>query len=502
MKILLLMPKIFYECWPFPTDFWRCWRKIAGTTLPQLAAVIPEYYCDIFDGNVEKISLSEYKDKLAQYDIIAISVISPAASLNTEITIRMIKKISKDITVILGGHHATFYDRRWIQKGADIVVRREGEETFKAVIAAICNNEDLKGIKGITFKYNDEIIATADRDHILDLDKLPIPAWDKLSLANYKFKLGGKGFTASIETSRGCKHKCIFCCASSMWRYSQRYKSVERVIKEFKYLYKRGIDNIVIADDNFGSNYQRDKRILEGIISENMNVYLWMFCRADLIFNHPDFIELAVKAGLKEVIIGYESLNEEILKKYSKQIEDGMAVENFKDVYKALKQSNVLVFGAFVEDSLSGSNIYRNTMKHHSVCDIAMHQELIPMKGILGYEGLKRRRIIAIDTFYNARYISAYNGRKRNKVSISILERLQSIINGNAFKIMISSNTRHRREILGLYFILFKKLIIATPRKIVNFLICICPWISLKRRQDKIVARYINDRYIDALFRR
>lgn len=499
MKTLILTPKIIYESWPFPTDFWRSFRCVMGVTLPQLAAVIPEYECDIFDGNVEKISLKKYKEKLAQYDVIAISVVSGAAAINTEITLKLIKKISKDIFVILGGHHATFYDKRWIQKGADIIVRREGEETFREIIEAIYNDEDFKKIKGITLRDNDEIVATPDRDFILDLDILPIPAWNKINLSNYKFNMGGNGFVASIETSRGCIHKCTFCCATSMWKFTQRYKTAERVISEIEYLYKKGVDNIVIADDNFGANYERDIKILEGIIQKDMKLYLWMFCRIDTILNHPNFIKTAMSAGLKEVIVGYESLNGEILKRYNKNITN-LSFADFKGAYKTLQQNGVLVFGSFVEDVIYNDNGGSERIKNTSICDIAMYQDFIPMRGVLGYEDLKRRNLIAIDTFYHDRYISAYNVRIGGRAFITIFKLLQAIVNYKIFKIIFSNNSRNRKAILELYLLLLKKLLRATPRKIANFLICICPWYSLESRQKKIVSRYIDERYINVLF--
>ena len=501
MKVLLIMPKIIYEAWPFPTDFWRCLKKIAGVTLPQLAAAIPEYHCDIFDGNVQKMTLKQYVNMLSQYDVVALSVTSSGLALNSEITVKLIKAISRDTLIILGGHHATFYDKEWIDKGADIIIRREGEQTFREVIDALSKGRDLAEVAGITFRKKGEVVVNPDRDFISDLDSLPFPLWEKLELANYKLSLGGKGPGATVETSRGCGHRCTFCCASSMWKYYQRYKSVERVLEEFRYLYRKGVDNIAIADDNFGSNYQRDMEILGGIVKENMKLHLWMFCRVDSVLIHPDFIDLAMRAGLKEVIVGYESLNQDTLARYSKGLGREITVKSFENAYDVLRRNGVLVFGAFVGEVFDGKEA-GDSIKTGPICDVAMYQDLIPMKGIEGYEVLENKDIIAVDNFYYDRYIPSYNKRKGFKTVLVALCQLGSVINPHILKMLFFSNRRNRRALLDVYRTLFKKLFSFSPRKLGNFLISISPWYSLDYRQKKVVSRYTDNRYIDSLLRR
>lgn len=501
MKILLMIPKVIYESWPFPTDFWRCLKKVAGVTLPQLAAAIPGQQCDIFDGNVEKTSLKQYAKMLSRFDVVALSVVSSAVALNTEVTVKLIKAISPDTSIILGGHHATFYDKQWIDKGADVVIRREGEETFKEVVGVLEKGGDLAGITGITFRNNNGIIVNPDRDFIFNLDSLPFPAWEKIEFSKYRLNLGGKGIGAAVETSRGCGYRCAFCCASSMWKHSQRYKSVGRVLEEFRYLYRKGVDNIAIGDDNFGSNYERDIKILEGIVKENMKLHLWMFCRVDSVLTHPDFIHLAMKAGLKEVIVGYESLNQETLDRYSKGLKREITVKNFEDAYNLLRRHGVLVFGAFVGEILSSAKA-DNSIKTGPVCDVAMYQDLIPMRGIEDYERLEEKELIAVNSFYYDRYIPSYNKRKGFKTVLVALRQLSSLVNPHIFKVLFLCNTRNQKVLLGVYYVLFKKFFSLSVRKLVNSLICVFPWGSLGSRQNRIVSRYTNNRYINSLLKK
>ena len=65
---------------------------------------------------------------------------------------------------------------------------------------------------GIAFGEGDEVVRTAPRKLIKDLDSLPIPAYDLLPMhlygrSRYLFSPSG----ATMHHSRGCTSKCSFC---------------------------------------------------------------------------------------------------------------------------------------------------------------------------------------------------------------------------------------------------------------------------------------------------
>lgn len=90
---------------------------------------------------------------------------------------RSLKKIKKDIKILLGGPEVSFEEKDLLLKNdcIDYIIRGEGEFTFKEFIRAYSKGESLSNIKGLTYKLDDKIIQNEDRELIKDLDLIKSP---------------------------------------------------------------------------------------------------------------------------------------------------------------------------------------------------------------------------------------------------------------------------------------------------------------------------------------
>ncbi|MCK5358740.1 MAG: cobalamin-dependent protein, partial [Elusimicrobiales bacterium] len=200
-NVLIMTPSSLYRRWPTTPDTTKMATNAAPVTMPQLAAALPKHNVKIHDGNAYDISLTEYAELLQWADIVAMNIMSSYAALNSELNIRFIKKIKPEIKVILGGHHATFQAQEWLSKGADVVVRREGEITLPEVVDALIEKKDLARVLGISWCLQGDIIHNQDRPFIENLDSLPLPRWDLMNFGKYYLYLRKKGYQACLETS-------------------------------------------------------------------------------------------------------------------------------------------------------------------------------------------------------------------------------------------------------------------------------------------------------------
>ncbi len=496
MKILLLNPKTIYESWPI-TDLLKYICKVYCLALPQLCATVPEYDCDMFNGLVEHCSLKEFFRMLSSYDVIGISAVSAPQSLSIEITIKVIKKIDRNKIIILGGHHATAYHKEWIQKGADIVVRNESEISFPLVIEALSQGRgsSLSGIKGITYREGDDIKVNTDMEFIQNLDTLPLPRWDKINFFKTVPLSKYKGYTICVETSRGCIYNCVFCSVPPMWRHTQRFKSVGRVIKEFEYLYDLGIRNIEIADDNFGAFYERDKEIFSRLINKNIDVNIGAFMRADYILEHPDLIETAARAGLREILIGYESCDDTELDIYNKRLAN-MGARDYLEVYKILRGNGVFVIGSFVKIPLQTKS-NSNKIDISKICDIPLYADYIPTKDHISFSELMKRNLISLDTFYYIMYLYRHEKLRTKAGIVRYLKTIMDLFNLNAIKYLVFGSSFERDWIYSTYVQMFKHLFCRLSlRRVIDFLICISKKYSTQEKQSMILSRYLKDDYI------
>jgi radical SAM superfamily enzyme YgiQ (UPF0313 family) len=164
--------------------------------------------------------------------------------------IASVKKSLPDILIIVGGPHVQQAEDYLGEDPIDIIVLGEGERTFTDILDV--NNNDFSNIHGIAYlNAHGDIVKTPERERIKDLNEIPSP----LS-AMQLIDDDGKPIYPSIsyETSRGCPFKCAFCeWGTGAIGTKMNQFSMERVKSDWEIIVKAGIENIWLADSNFGA---------------------------------------------------------------------------------------------------------------------------------------------------------------------------------------------------------------------------------------------------------
>ncbi len=494
--ILFLKPKNLYRSWPFSNDFMRHIFAAPSCAFPQLAGAIKDRRIPIrfLDGVFARsLSLTDYATILSKPWVIGISVVGPTVALDTELTVQLIKKVNPGAKIVMGGIHPTFYDREWLERNVDIVVRGEGEKTFPEVIACLETGGDLSKVMGISYRDGDCLRQNPDREFVRDLDLLPMPDWSIVDFSLYNIYLRPGGRTAALETSRGCPYRCTFCPATHMWRHTQRFKSAERVLAELEDLYGRGVRQIVITDDNFGARRDRERVIFAEIQRRGIEIRFWSFLRADLAIKDPQFIAEAARAGLKFVLVGYESLSEAMLDRYAKHPSGRVTIQDYMRAYKVLKQHGIFVYGLFVRDfDLSGQEKTAPWRMVKKVADISAQTRFIPIKGLPGSEQLVQQGYEIKDMFYHDRFWPSYRRGKQSQRFRFVWTAIYDLVKPENFLKLAFGTYVERRFFANLYKGLLSDLIHVTPRGLRSFLITSHPFLSPQEKQQKICNLYLS----------
>ncbi|MBI4448374.1 B12-binding domain-containing radical SAM protein [Candidatus Woesearchaeota archaeon] len=230
-----------------------------------------------------------------------------------------IKEKYPSIPIIWGGWHASIMPQQTIRSPyIDIVVKGQGENTFKELVHCLEKKFDLKGVEGILFKKNDKIIETENRK-IEDVNSLLQIDYSLIDLSNY-FTQELNTHTINFISSRGCPNNCGFCADALVYRRMWRGLKAERVILEIKKLKKRyGVNGIIFEDNNFFVDKVRVKKICRGFIKNKFNIKWHADGRASQLVNYgPELVSLLKKSGCSRILIGAESGSDELLKKINK----------------------------------------------------------------------------------------------------------------------------------------------------------------------------------------
>ena len=297
----------------------------------------------IINGKVRKLNVTQIMKELIDFkpDVVGISCCY-TIGINFALKIANESKKKGYITV-LGGWHPNFeYSEILKYPFVDLIVRGEGELTFRDVI----ENKELETIKGISYRSNGTIFNNPDRPLIKDLDKLPFPA---RSLRHKKSYFQAFQMPIDVvETSRGCPHRCIFCNIHLFYRGTYRTKSPERVIKELKIISNQNKrKNVFIVDDNFTANIKRVEKICDLIVEEGIKLDLICQSRIDVIKKNPQIIKKMAKAGFWLFFLGIESFSQKSLNNIQKKTQ-------FKDIIEAIQilhDNNILLIGSLLVGS-------------------------------------------------------------------------------------------------------------------------------------------------------
>lgn len=401
-RLLLLQPLRVFKRWPMPDDFTGLVLGSPTLAFGMLAGSLKgRYEFEYMDGIVREWRLDELSAAVHRCDAVLINAHSSIGSLNVEQNVRHILETAPNKPIILGGHHATVYDFEWLGRGAHYVVRNEGERTIVALMDAIERGAPVDGIAGLSWRGPDSTFhRNPDRALENDLDSLPMPDWSIYDPKDYQLPLEIPGYATTAETSRGCNHKCHFCAASKMWFHAQRYKSPERVLEELRILQRMGYTKIWFADDNFGADPERYQQIYEGMLREEMKFNFMVFIRPDTITKSPETIALARRAGLRAVLVGFETPNDRLLK----DIRKASAYSIIQQSYEILRQNQIFI-GAFFMVGYLGETQEETDATFRAAAEMSDYPIISifePRKGTVDYDrSAEENELSGGDMFYH-----------------------------------------------------------------------------------------------------
>jgi radical SAM superfamily enzyme YgiQ (UPF0313 family) len=177
------------------------------------------------------------------------------------------------------------------------------------------------------------------RSGYFDLSEAPMPRFDLLDPAKYN--------RITVQTSRGCPHKCEFCASSILLTPLYKLKPFEKVIGEIRAIKKIWPRPFIeFADDNSFVARDHYKRLLRELAKEKLR---W-FTETDVrVAEDDELLGLMRDSGCQQVLIGLESPRRSSL--------DGLELKsNWKarrpDQYKAaiekIQSRGITVNGCFI----------------------------------------------------------------------------------------------------------------------------------------------------------
>jgi radical SAM superfamily enzyme YgiQ (UPF0313 family) len=245
--------------------------------LLNLAGLTP----DTFEVEYHEIAdLRQVGEAGADFDLVAISTFTAQLKEAYEVADHF---KALNIPVVMGGIPVSFLAQEAAAHCTSVVVG-EGEPLWPTVLRDFERGQ-LKPLYG------------SPPHEPFDLRDAPMPRFDLLEPDRYN--------RLTVQTSRGCPHRCEFCASSILLTSRYQLKPVQKVIAEIREI-RRQWDRpfIEFADDNTFVHVEHSKQLMRALIPERIR---W-FTETDIrVADDDDLLGLIRDAGCQQVLIGLES---------------------------------------------------------------------------------------------------------------------------------------------------------------------------------------------------
>jgi len=224
-----------------------------------------------------------------------------------------IKAVYPQTKVMVSGVHVQLNSEVFQVPSIDAVIKTQSLEAFKLFIEL----KELQGqkIDGIDYQIDNKWIIGDD----LKLEQMEDTLPERTIFNTYKKKLWymDKQGVAMVKRSVSCPYECSFCYCKMLNQGLYLKRSFDDMFKEMEPL---DTNVFWIIDDTLLVNEKDAKAFIEASHKYGFSGQIIAYLRSDFIHGHEGLLADLKEAGLKEVIIGFESIYDKTLKDYNKGI--------------------------------------------------------------------------------------------------------------------------------------------------------------------------------------
>ena len=284
--------------------------------------------------------------------------------------------------VVLGGPEPANYAAEYLDAGADVIVRGEGERAMAALLARLKSGGTLsEDLPSLIYRAADGLLVNTPAAPLIEnLDGQPWPDREQIDIERYVHtwrERHGRG-SLSVITARGCPYHCRW-CSHSVYGKTHRRRSATNVVDEVEFLLDRyEPDMLWIADDVFTIHRGWLAAYAGEMRRRGLKVPFECITRADRV--NERVAGMLAELGCLRVWIGSESGSQRILD----AMQRGVTVEQVQRAVELCRASGIET-GMFIMWGYEGEQMedVEATVAHVRKCqpEVCLTTVSYPIKG-------------------------------------------------------------------------------------------------------------------------
>ena len=310
------------------------------TWLAQPAALVSG--SRLVDAPPARISLNQLLPTARDYELLVLHTSTPSFASDVKVA-EALRDVNPDLKIGFVGARVAVQPEESLKASTaiDFVARNEFDFTTKEV----AEGRPFARIDGLSYRNAaGALVHNPERAILEDMDQLPfVTEVYKRDLDIENYFIGYlKHPYISLYTGRGCKSRCTFCLwPQTVGGHRYRVRSVGHVVDEIRLArqYFPEVKEFFFDDDTFTDNLPR----AEAIARELGKLGVTWSCNAKA--NVPrSTLKVLRDNGLRLLLVGYESGNQQILH----NIKKGMLVDVARRFTKDCHELGITIHGTFI----------------------------------------------------------------------------------------------------------------------------------------------------------
>ena len=249
-------------------------------------------------------------------DLVGITSLTPTAPRAYEIAAAF---RAQGVSVVMGGMHATLCPDE-AGRYADAVVCGEAEHIWPSVVS----DHECGGMRHLYVGPK------------ADLSGLPIP---RRQLYRHRYRV------TLVSASRGCRSRCEFC---AIWKHEGgrfRARPIAEVLEELPQLPRTSIT--LFTDDNIMCDRDHALALFRAMAERGLQRRHAVQASLD-VAEDDELLRTLKASGCFTVLIGFESVSEETLRRMRKAVNVRVGVDQYRDRIARVHRHGLMVAGTFI----------------------------------------------------------------------------------------------------------------------------------------------------------
>jgi len=309
------------------------------TWLAQPAAMVPG--SRLIDAPPEGLTLGDLRPIVSQYDLAVLHTSTPSFAHDVRVA-EALKAENPSLRIGLVGAHVAVDPERALSSSdaIEFVARNE----FDFTVQEVAQGKPPDTIRGLSFRSNGHIRHVPDRPILENMDELPfVVDVYKRDLTIERYAIGYLLYPyLSLYSGRGCRSKCTFCLwPQTVGGHRYRTRSVDHVVAEIATAtrYFPQVREYFFDDDTLTDDLPRVEALARRL--GKLGVTWSCNAKANVPYNT---LKVLRDNGLRLLLVGYESGNQQILNNVKKGIRLDMA----REFTRHAKSLGIKIHGTFI----------------------------------------------------------------------------------------------------------------------------------------------------------